>query len=193
MVSCLDPRSAFCISVPIETGLSSITGGLLFRDVVGGTKAIPVPHTCTIIRHFRAFLAPFWILESEASWCFPGDAIAGWWRVYAFWFFDFVPPSTIPANIQEFESEWADILAIVDPLKTKVDSIMLASRPLVTYSVENTFNSEYTRTREKLLMDKAIGHMLDDPWYTIKYKVYSAVRLWVIGIQVTDFHNLIAT
>ncbi len=103
--------------------------------------------------------------------------------------FDFVPPSTVPANIQEFESEWADILAIVDPLKTEVDTIMLASRPLVTYSVENTFNSEYTRTREKLLMDKAIEHMLDDPWYTIKYKVYSAVRLWVIGIQVTDFRE----
>ena len=103
--------------------------------------------------------------------------------------FDFVPPSTIPANIQEFESEWADILAIVDPLKNRTDSIMLTSRPLVSYTVENTFNSEYTRTREKLLMDKAVGHMLDDPWYTIKYKVFSAVRLWVIGIQVTDFRE----
>ena len=74
-------------------------------------------------------------------------------------------------------------------LRTRADSIMLASRSLMPHPVENTWNTKLTLERERLLKEATIRNMINDPWYTLKYKAYSAVRLWVIGIQRGDFHK----
>lgn len=54
---------------------------------------------------------------------------------------------------------------------------------------EPTYSTSYTIARDKLLRDLAIEHYLHDPWYTIAFKSYSAVRLWVIGIQLDEFRE----
>jgi len=99
----------------------------------------------------------------------------------------FVPEDSIPVHIEAFEQEWAEINHQLMPMLTAKDSFMLSMRPSMEFPVENTFNSEFTLMRERLLMRKGIERMVHDPWYTMAYKSYSAVRLWVIGIQKSDF------
>lgn len=101
----------------------------------------------------------------------------------------FVPEEDVPKHIAEYEREWRDIKERIDPLRTRADSIMLASRSLMPHPVENTWNTKLTLERERLLKEATIRNMLNDPWYTLKYKAYSAVRLWVIGIQRGDFQK----
>jgi len=101
----------------------------------------------------------------------------------------FVPDEEIPQHIEAYSEEWRTILAAIEPLKTRNDSIMLASRHLLPYPAENTWSTEYTLTRERLLKSATFSNMTKDPWYTLKYKAYTAVRLWVIGIQRGDFRK----
>lgn len=99
----------------------------------------------------------------------------------------FVPEDSIPRHIAAFENEWAEINAELAPLLTAKDSFMLSMRSQIDIPVQNTFNSAYSMKQEELLMKKGINRMIRDPWYTIAYKSYSAIRLWVIGIQRSDF------
>lgn len=99
----------------------------------------------------------------------------------------FTPSDSVPANIAAFEKEWTGIKAQLDPLLTAKDSVMMTSWDKVPYAAEATYNSQYALTRERILGRLALDHMLHDPWYTLGYKTYTAVRLWVIGIQRSEF------
>jgi len=99
----------------------------------------------------------------------------------------FTPEDSVPGNIAAFEKEWAGINAQLDLLLTAKDSAMFRAREGMKYPAENTFNSQYAMLQEKLLMQKGLEHMWNDPVYTLAYKSYSAVRLWVIGIQRGDY------
>ncbi len=99
----------------------------------------------------------------------------------------FTPEDSVPANIASFEQEWAGVNAQLAPLLTREDSVMMASWDRLPYAAEPTYNTAYALMREKLLGRLALQHMLHDPWYTLGYKAYTAVRLWVIGIQRQDF------
>lgn len=102
----------------------------------------------------------------------------------------FTPVDSIPANIARYEREWAMINARTLPLLTAKDSVMLASHDRVSYpAVENTFNTDFVLAREKLLTERGLRLMWEDPWYTLAYKSYSAVRLWVIGIQPNELRE----
>lgn len=101
----------------------------------------------------------------------------------------FTPPDSVPGHIADFEKEWGGVLDELRPLLTEKDSVMLRSRHLLPYPAENTFNSNYAMLQEKLLVKKGLDHMWKDPWYTVAYKSYTAVRLWVIGIQRGDFQR----
>lgn len=99
----------------------------------------------------------------------------------------FTPVDSIPANIKAYEQEWVVVNEKLAPLLTPSDSLMLASGPLMTHSPSPTFNTAYTMERERLLKKLAIDDALKWPGYILAYKSYSAVRLWVIGIQRADF------
>ncbi|MBL7944921.1 MAG: glycosyltransferase family 39 protein [Flavobacteriales bacterium] len=99
----------------------------------------------------------------------------------------FTPEDSVPGHIAAFEREWAFINAQTHPLLTAKDSIMLNSRDKLPYVAEPTYNTRFAMTRERLLKERAFALMWNDPWYTLAYKSYSAVRLWVIGIQRADF------
>ncbi len=101
----------------------------------------------------------------------------------------FTPQDSIPANIERYSREWAMINARTVFLLTAKDSLMLASRGKMPYPVEPTYNSKFVLTRERLLTERGLKLMWEDPWYTLAYKSYSAVRLWVIGLQPSDFHE----
>ena len=100
----------------------------------------------------------------------------------------FTPKDSVPANIRAYEEEWNWINGRINPLLTAKDTAMREAQHRLTHT-HPTYNTAYTMLREKLLMDKAVQHYLDDPWYTLAFKSYSAVRLWVIGIQVGEFRS----
>lgn len=99
----------------------------------------------------------------------------------------FTPEDSVPGNIKEYEQEWATINAQLAPLLTAKDTLMLASGALLSHSATPTYNTAYTLERERLLRNMAIEDAIKWPGYIFAYKSYSAVRLWVIGIQRGDF------
>lgn len=100
----------------------------------------------------------------------------------------FTPEDSVAAHIAAFEKEWADIKTQLAPLLTRKDSVMMSERSAMPYAAINSFNTQYTQLREKLLFQKGKEHLLGDLGYTIAYKSYTAMRLWVIGIQRGDYH-----
>lgn len=101
----------------------------------------------------------------------------------------FVPEEDVPGYIAEYEKEWTELQAHLNTFLTAKDTAMFNARPDMPYPLENTYNTAYTLERERRLAELSFDHMLRDPWYTVAYKSYSAVRLWVIGIQVGDFRS----
>jgi hypothetical protein len=99
----------------------------------------------------------------------------------------FTPKDSIPANIQAYRMEWEEINAQIRPLLNKHDTIMWEVAPTKRLHAEPTYNTAYTLRRDELLRDKAVYDYLNDPIYTIAFKTYSAVRLWVVGIQVNEY------
>jgi hypothetical protein len=100
----------------------------------------------------------------------------------------FTPRDSVPSHIRAYGKEWEGIKAQLDPLLTAKDSAMMAL-PTVKTHQQRTYNTHYTLLREKLLTKLALQHYWNDPWYTLKFKAYSAVRLWVTGIQVQEFRD----
>ena len=99
----------------------------------------------------------------------------------------FVPEDSIPNNIAEYEREWRAIKQEIAPLLSARDSLMLRSQRRLDRPVMSTFNSEYVKAQERLLWDRTLEHCLNEPGYLIRYKLYSMVRLWVIGVDRSDF------
>jgi hypothetical protein len=102
--------------------------------------------------------------------------------------FQFVEPDAIQGNIAEFEAEWATIDTDLRPLMTRSDSAMLEAQELGK-GLFRTYGVEYTVAREKALMSATLEHIRAEPWYTIKFKAYTAVRLWVTGVSMDRFRN----
>jgi hypothetical protein len=98
----------------------------------------------------------------------------------------FTPQDSIPGHIRQYEREWLAFKQELAPLMTAKDSAMLAALPLLPYPAEPTYNTSYTLARERLLFNSTMQHYLEDPLYVLTYKSYSAIRLWVIGIQRGD-------
>jgi hypothetical protein len=86
-----------------------------------------------------------------------------------------------------YEREWVAMKAELDPLLTAKDSAMLAAMQHLPHPAEGTYNTAYTLKREQLLFRSTMEHYKADPLYVLAYKSYSAVRLWVIGIQRQEF------
>lgn len=99
----------------------------------------------------------------------------------------FVPRDSVPANIAAYEREWDGLDATLAPLLTARDSVMLSHyRP---YSTEKSFSAPYTLEREALLKERVAVNAARTPGYYVAYKLYSAIRLWVIGIDRGRFRS----
>ncbi len=101
----------------------------------------------------------------------------------------FVPENEIPGYIADYEQEWTGFNEVLDPLLTPKDTIMWEAAKTREHAVERTHNTAYTLKREELLFRSTMDHYWSDPWYVFKYKLYSAIRLWVIGVQKGEFQK----
>lgn len=92
------------------------------------------------------------------------------------------PVAAVPQHVKAYDAEWTHILADLQPLLTATDSLMLDS--FATHrTLFRTYNTAYTLAREKALTEATIAHALEEPGYTVALKAYTAVRLWVTGIN----------
>ncbi|HRH38449.1 MAG TPA: hypothetical protein PK760_08895, partial [Flavobacteriales bacterium] len=98
----------------------------------------------------------------------------------------FVPEDSVASNIAAYEREWDDVQARLAPLKTHTDSLMEKAFDHGLCPAR-TYNTRYTLERERLLKEKAKALAAHKPGYALAYKSWSALRLWVIGIQRGNF------
>ncbi len=118
------------------------------------------------------------------------------WRIWANRTGDeivrFVPYEDVPMHIAEFEHDWDRIDSACAPYLTARDSALFAEGGRRAW-VWNTFSTEYTRERERWLWKLTLERVKENPWYFVKLKAWTVIRLWVIGIQRDDFAQASAT
>ena len=117
----------------------------------------------------------------------PGHTEHWYWGNFAIHeLYQATPRDSIAGNIAAYEAEWAAIDSSLRPLLTATDSAMLRAQGPAMF---RTYNTAYTSAREKALVAATLRHVLDEPWYTIKWKAYSAIRLWVTGIDTEAYRR----
>jgi hypothetical protein len=93
------------------------------------------------------------------------------------------------ANQILYENEWKYILNELDKTLTSEDvkyhQVMLDQMNTRGYSPLH--KSEYTINRERLLWQKTLENIKQDPWYYIKTRIYTFCRLYFTGINTQDF------
>lgn len=94
----------------------------------------------------------------------------------------FTPADSIQKNIAAYEADWDEVMRGSTPFAAAQDSMMLRSYAKGEAHVA-TYNTRYTLERERLLKEHAVALALDRPGYALAYKTWSALRLWVIGVQ----------
>jgi len=97
----------------------------------------------------------------------------------------FVNKRDIDKNINIFNKEWDYIDSHCAEYLTHRDEIMLNAWKTHP-ELFKTYNAKYTIEREKLLRESLISYLKKDMLFMVKTKIYTAVRLWVTGIQVRD-------
>jgi hypothetical protein len=100
----------------------------------------------------------------------------------------FVPTEELAHERKEYEREWDSLEASIAPLLTARDSAMrdsIAGRPCISYS----YNSRYALAREKAIKANTIRDIGQHPFYYLAFKAYTAVRLWVVGIDRARFEQ----
>ncbi|MFT3883915.1 MAG: hypothetical protein QM724_00330 [Flavobacteriales bacterium] len=101
----------------------------------------------------------------------------------------FVPRDSVAANIVAFNREWDSIDAALVPFVTHQDSLMLMMNSVgMPYAVKS-YSAGFTLERERLMKEHMLQDIKKDPWYYIKYKLYSTFRLWINMVPRTEFQE----
>jgi len=98
----------------------------------------------------------------------------------------FAAPGDVAANVAAFEAEWGEVHAALEPHLSEADRAMIAARGTHLWG---TFSSGYTLARERELKRRTIERIRENPGYYLRYKLYSAVRLWVVGLDPDEFRT----
>ncbi len=98
----------------------------------------------------------------------------------------FTPVDSLTTNVAAYEADWDNVLDSLNRYVTAKDSVMLAAFDAGQGAVR-TYNTRYTQERERLLKQHTIALAMQRSGYVFAYKCWSALRLWVIGIQRDKF------
>lgn len=100
----------------------------------------------------------------------------------------FIPEERLAEERRAYETEWDGLEERIAPLLTARDSAMrdsVGGRPNISY----TYNTRYTLERERRLKEITLKDIGEHPGYFVAFKAYSAVRLWVVGIDRSRFEQ----
>ncbi len=92
-------------------------------------------------------------------------------------------------NIELYNKEWDFIDSSCARFLTLNDSFQINLWHTGQYHFPATLSGRYTMERERLIKAATINDMMHDKMYVIKSKLYSAVRLWVTGVQIENFRK----
>jgi hypothetical protein len=89
---------------------------------------------------------------------------------------------------QSLRSEWSVINQKLSPYLTSEDTARRKAMEAANSELWLVFNSRYTIEREKLLIESLKVRIQDDPWFYLKTRIYSFLRLWFTGVK-TDIYQ----
>ncbi len=102
--------------------------------------------------------------------------------------FSFTPISETKKNIRNYNLEWDYIDSACSQYLTPHDQYNLAE--MDGYSgYFKTYNEKYTSEREKLLKKLTFNHLKNEPGFTFKTKLFTVVRLWFTGLQLSELND----
>jgi len=93
----------------------------------------------------------------------------------------------IEKNTQAYDKEWYMINSACARYETRYDTLleaqMLRDDGLIVH------NPIYSLKRDELLRDITFKHFMAEPLYFIETRIYTAFRIWVPGIQFSEFKS----
>ena len=102
--------------------------------------------------------------------------------------FSFTPKIDSTKNINAYNKEWDYIDSACAQYLSPNDKLNLSE--MTNHSgYFKTYNAKYTIAREKLLKQLTIGHLKEEPGFTIKTKLFTLIRLWFTGMQLSELTN----
>lgn len=114
-------------------------------------------------------------------------------RSFANTFFEepilFINKADKEKNIELYNKEWDFIDSSCARFLTVKDSFQINLWHTGQYHFPATLSGKYTIERERLIKAATINDMKHDKMYVIKSKLYSAIRLWVTGVQIENFRK----
>ena len=93
-------------------------------------------------------------------------------------------------NIENYNKEWDFIDSSCSKYLTKEDLFQKELKTQNKYlALPITYSSNYTIEKENVIKAITLNDILNDKEYVIKSKIYSAIRLWVTGVQIDKFRK----
>jgi hypothetical protein len=107
---------------------------------------------------------------------------------------DYTQPSFVSdeerqSNVAKFEGEWNEINSEIASLLSEDDRQQIALMEENNPGQFVLYPGKYTAAREKLLFEKTLQHVEDEPWFYLKTRVYTFARLWFTGISKDEWNN----
>ncbi len=98
----------------------------------------------------------------------------------------FIDPADLPRNIAEYHAQWDRIDAAAEPFLSERDRARL---PVMRAKPELflTFEAPYTFARSQAIEKELAARIREAPGYYLTTRLYSAVRLWVTGVNRARF------
>lgn len=102
---------------------------------------------------------------------------------------NFVSSEEREKNVVLFENEWREINTQLEPFFGEED------KQKVTLMSENNpgqfilYSGRYTNEREKLLIERTVQHIKEEPWLYAKTRLYTLCRVWFTGINKDEWNN----
>ena len=84
---------------------------------------------------------------------------------------------------EAFELEWTQIETELAPLMDEEERFRLRAMKENNPGQFLTYSGEYTSRREQLLWQRTLGHIQRDPWFYVKTRMFTFLRIWYTGIS----------
>ena len=98
----------------------------------------------------------------------------------------FVNPGTVPDYITRYNREWDEIDREAAPYHTHQDSLYVKRMQRDHPWLIVTRSASLTRKREELMIRSTLRHIAEEPYYYLKTRVYTFIRLFITGIQLKE-------
>lgn len=120
----------------------------------------------------------------------PGHTTLHYWR-HTYMGEEILPlvrAAHVPAYIAGYDREWAEINREAETYLTAADRLRIPQmRP--DSALFPTYSSEYTLARRRIIQRHTLAHIQREPLYYLGTRLYTALRLWVTGVNMRQLRT----